>query len=511
MMKWGELSWEAGYLGYPTTDEIVLQSSTDNIGRRQEFQGGHVYWHPTRSNLNAVRGAVLSKYLATGAQNGPLGYPKSDEIGLPDGVGRMSSFEFGNIYFTSQTGAWPVLGTSDPILGKIMGKWAATNYEQGPFGYPIGDEQPQVGTSGVKQDFQGGTIGWPTELTDASDDIGTDWDYYEYDETSCDSCGDDDRITVTGPAHLNVPQPPPTSSDPNGLSGLAENNLSLIGDPGENQMPSCDAVTSDPNAESGELIFCTPTPEMLEREGLADGQARLNDANDWNSYLQPFCKSLPQRVWAGNRAYQCMWREDWTFIYQRNTQNPIPGETPVGRLHYVQEHELRAPWKSPNSAWTGKSAIHFLQGGVSGAATEALLSIRMTCSSSGTGCPVSGPGIGNMPIATNPDAETTFTVTNAGLTSGMQVTNNLKNTFYFSHPQTDPVSWDVPEARYPEVRCDRNDRDQGCVVPAAEPILDMTTRPNASEHAAHIGNAQRSGLPGGPGGVPLSRATGTQA
>lgn len=150
MMKWGELSWEAGYLGYPTTDEIVLQSSTDNIGRRQEFQGGHVYWHPTRSNLNAVRGAVLSKYLATGAQNGPLGYPKSDEIGLPDGVGRMSSFEFGNIYFTSQTGAWPVLGTSDPILGKIMGKWAATNYEQGPFGYPIGDEQPQVGTSGVK-------------------------------------------------------------------------------------------------------------------------------------------------------------------------------------------------------------------------------------------------------------------------------------------------------------------------------------------------------------------------
>ena len=195
MMKWGTVSWEGGVLGYPTSDEVVLQSSTDNIGRRQEFQGGYIYWHPTRTNLNIVTGAILVKYLSTGAQNGPLGYPKSDEIVLPETAGRMNTFEFGNTYWSPSSGAHPVFGTPDRVSGRIMGKWAATNFENGPMGYPIEDEQ-SVGASSLTQKFQGGTIGWPyNAASDIAGEIGTDWDEYTHEEQDCDdSCGDD-RLT----------------------------------------------------------------------------------------------------------------------------------------------------------------------------------------------------------------------------------------------------------------------------------------------------------------------------
>nr|WP_238424201.1 hypothetical protein [Rhodococcus ruber] len=68
MMKWGQHNWEAGFLGYPITDEIVLQN-----GRRQDFQGGSIYWSPV--SLGAIGGAIRDKYHALGAETGPLGYP----------------------------------------------------------------------------------------------------------------------------------------------------------------------------------------------------------------------------------------------------------------------------------------------------------------------------------------------------------------------------------------------------------------------------------------------------
>lgn len=125
---------------------------------------------------------------------------------------------------------------------------------------------------------------------------------------------------------------------------------------------------------------------------------------------------------------------------------------------------------------------------------------------------MSGPGIGSAPVATQRDRETTFTISqNNSLVAGTQVTNRLNGSFYFTHPQTNPVQWKAPKAIFPDVRCDNNGRDQGCVVPEAEPILDMSTRPNAAAHAKHIGDAQRSGLPGAPDMAPLTRANQTTA
>ena len=39
--KWGELGWELSALGYPTTDTLT---TPDGVGRYNLFQGGSIYW-----------------------------------------------------------------------------------------------------------------------------------------------------------------------------------------------------------------------------------------------------------------------------------------------------------------------------------------------------------------------------------------------------------------------------------------------------------------------------------
>lgn len=127
MMKWGEHGWEAGWLGYPTTDEIVLQN-----GRRQEFQSGAaIYWSPL--SLGIVGGAVRDKYNALGAETGPLGYPSTDEIWTTKYNGRYNNFLNGTITWSGQTGA-------RVLYGAIRDRWATMGREDGELGYPISDE-----------------------------------------------------------------------------------------------------------------------------------------------------------------------------------------------------------------------------------------------------------------------------------------------------------------------------------------------------------------------------------
>ncbi|MBY6366073.1 LGFP repeat-containing protein [Rhodococcoides corynebacterioides] len=439
----------------------------------------------------------------------------ADEGGLPDGVGRLARFQNGSIYWSPATGAWPVYGTGDINTGRIMGKWAATGYERGSLGYPIEDEKPGIDPGSLQQTFQRGTIGWPITFADspANSNIGTDWDEPSAAEVeaNCPTCGDDERIDIEGLAYLTVPQPAPTSSVPDGTGGTlnrtaeAPADSAPIAEPAPDALISCDQLVPDLTAGPDELVLCSPTPEMLKEQGLLDeGGSAQRVAEPETSLSRQECRSLPQRQWGADRGYACMWREDWTFIYNRNSSTPTPGATPVGRFNYIQEHELTTQWN--NSAWTGKSAIHFFTGGVNGIATEALMSVSPTCSSSGTGCPVTGSGLSNVPVAFNTDLETTFTVSNGSLAAGAQVTNNTTSKWVFTHPQTNPLKWNAPEARFPQVRCDRaaSLTGQGCVIPAAEPIFDISSREVLS-HSEHIQRAQLTGLPGAVGGVPLRR------
>jgi uncharacterized protein with LGFP repeats len=130
--KWASLGWEHSVLGYPVTDET---GAADGVGRFNNFSknGGSIYWSPS-SGAWEVHGLVRGKYVALGGPTSPLGYPATNETGTPDGVGRFNHFtNSGSIYWTPGTGAWS-------IHGAIRARWASMGWERSCLGYPVSDE-----------------------------------------------------------------------------------------------------------------------------------------------------------------------------------------------------------------------------------------------------------------------------------------------------------------------------------------------------------------------------------
>lgn len=143
---WARNGWEQGILGYPTTSAISL----GNAWYRQYFEGGHVYVHNALPISQAsIHGAIYEKWQSMGAENSELGFPISDELTTPDGIGRYNFFEHGAIYWTPQHGAHPV---TEPVLTD----WANSGYEKGPYGYPVESAKPEKDF--VSQRFTGGVL-----------------------------------------------------------------------------------------------------------------------------------------------------------------------------------------------------------------------------------------------------------------------------------------------------------------------------------------------------------------
>ncbi len=142
LAKWGNHGYEGGFIGYPKTDEIVL---ADGVGRRQEFMGADIYFFPL-TGANVIGGLIRDKWVAQGAQAGPLGYPTSDETGVTKYNGRFNNFQWGAIYWSSQTQA-------HSLSLDILTVWRSRGAEAGRHGFPTSDTygQPQ---GWVAQDFE---------------------------------------------------------------------------------------------------------------------------------------------------------------------------------------------------------------------------------------------------------------------------------------------------------------------------------------------------------------------
>ncbi|HWD03344.1 MAG TPA: nucleoside hydrolase [Amycolatopsis sp.] len=149
--KWAAIGWERSALGYPTTDE---SGTPDGIGRYNHFSrnGGSIYW-TSATGAHAIYGLISAKWAALGWERSVLGYPITDETGTPDGIGRYNHFSRngGSIYWTPGTGA-------HAIYGAIRGKWASMGWERSFLGYPTSDEYGIPG--GRRNDFQRGWIAW---------------------------------------------------------------------------------------------------------------------------------------------------------------------------------------------------------------------------------------------------------------------------------------------------------------------------------------------------------------
>lgn len=154
--KYTALGGEAGFLGYPLTDET---RTPDGIGRYNHFQGGSIYWtDPT--GAHEIHGAIRDKWASLGWESF-FGYPTTDEIKLPDGVGRLNHFQSGSIYWTPNTGAWEVHGA-------IRDKWGALGWQTSYLGYPTADEMPWTHPNtkepGRISAFERGMIAWTSHF-----------------------------------------------------------------------------------------------------------------------------------------------------------------------------------------------------------------------------------------------------------------------------------------------------------------------------------------------------------
>lgn len=144
----GRVASGLGFLAGCTTDEYVVDG-----GVAQDFRGGQVFWSGA-SGAHPVYGAIGGLYQGLGGPNGSgLGLPISGEAGTPDGRGRYTHFQNGSIYFTPKTGA-------HSIRGEIREAWKAGGWENGPLGYPTSEEAAIEGTDGIRQDFEHGTMYW---------------------------------------------------------------------------------------------------------------------------------------------------------------------------------------------------------------------------------------------------------------------------------------------------------------------------------------------------------------
>ncbi|PPK92343.1 LGFP repeat-containing protein [Kineococcus xinjiangensis] len=138
---WEAHGWETSFLDYPVSEEGPAGG-----GAVQRFRGGDVYWSPA-TGPQFLRGAILQRYLAAGAETGPLGFPVTSEVGLR--AGAFTSFQNGAVYWSPRSGA-------HVVQGRILGAWAGLGWESSGFGYPTSGERPVAG--GVVQDFEGGQI-----------------------------------------------------------------------------------------------------------------------------------------------------------------------------------------------------------------------------------------------------------------------------------------------------------------------------------------------------------------
>src|SRR5581483_690105 len=91
--------------------------SRPDLGKATHFESS-IYWSD-RTCAHIVQGQIRDFWIKLGAQASKLGYPTSDELATPDGLGRRSQFEHGEIRWYPDKGAYLV---AEPTRGSTLVK-----------------------------------------------------------------------------------------------------------------------------------------------------------------------------------------------------------------------------------------------------------------------------------------------------------------------------------------------------------------------------------------------------
>jgi hypothetical protein len=123
----------------------------ENHGHHTTFQRGRMYTQ--RGGIYTLyRGPVLRTYVGHGENDGPLGYPRSNQRTIADGAGVSAVFARGRIFWSQATGS--TMFHNGPILSRYLKEGSAG----GRLGFPAGPVRPTK--TGKMARFQHGTISW---------------------------------------------------------------------------------------------------------------------------------------------------------------------------------------------------------------------------------------------------------------------------------------------------------------------------------------------------------------
>lgn len=134
---YNRLGGPASFLGWPRSNELT---TPDGVGRRTEFLNGHIYWHP-KYGAHSVSTHLFLPWSVNGWEAGPLGYPTSEERAGRGQTSRIQDYSNGTIALS--------LSGFGATQGLIRQKWIELGADGGWIGLPIGYEYDGV-RSGTK-------------------------------------------------------------------------------------------------------------------------------------------------------------------------------------------------------------------------------------------------------------------------------------------------------------------------------------------------------------------------
>lgn len=138
---------EGSVLGLPTSDERSAGSA-----RVSYFQGGAIYW-TSQTGTVPVASGMLGRYRAIGGPTSPLRLATGPERDGTAPGSRVQNFQSGRMYWSSQTGGQEVLGA---ILMRYLGMGAESSW----LGLPTTGEMPGPVAGSRVSHFQNGSIYW---------------------------------------------------------------------------------------------------------------------------------------------------------------------------------------------------------------------------------------------------------------------------------------------------------------------------------------------------------------
>ena len=127
-------------IGIPTQNDLYLSDQVSQYNLIERVVGSVttqtvIYWNPT-VGAGSVTGPILDLFYSLGSENGPLGYPTSDQLRTQDGTSTYTTFsKVVNGTVTSHGAIYDRAGQAVAINGAIFDAWSAQGKEQGPLGY----------------------------------------------------------------------------------------------------------------------------------------------------------------------------------------------------------------------------------------------------------------------------------------------------------------------------------------------------------------------------------------